>query len=706
MNFKNPFPVEITKDFSSILTYKDDSKYKPVIAVKAKDSNPRIILQTNTNYYKEIVDFLVAIGEPVVRTKNFHEYELNKFSLYSASSMGFETADIIQMLENISKNILQKDLKDFIEENTKTYGMARIILRDKRYFIVCKNQEVLKKISNIQEVRISHNNVMMNNPPQLNNQMQIEENMPDNYIEIAAKDFGIVKEACENAKYPLLEEFSFKEDKGNVLNIVPQFKSPVRAYQEKALNIMCSNGIARSGIIVLPCGAGKTLVGILAICTIKRNTIIICNNNIAVKQWHREINHWVKIAKKEKNDKIVDSNESGKDNKNICMFTSDKKYNDPLWNFKEEAGIVITSFTMLTFNGRRNPEVQKKLDKLKQADWGLMIIDEVQLLPADSFINIIKNQFKSHCKLGLTATLVREDAGIPKLHLLLGPKLYEANWLDLQKDGFLARVKCTEIWSEMHPDFYEKYLDTGNSEFRKVLYVSNPNKYLITLLLLEKHKGDKIIIFSDNLFTIEQYNKFFTKKKLDFRMINGKVNERDRNKILDDFRKDSGINILLMTKVGDISIDIPNANIIIQVSSHYGSRMQEAQRFGRILRPKKDIFSEYNAFFYTIVSKNTEEMKYSNKRHRFLVDQGYYFNIINDIKQLIENKNEEEKNKILENIENDESYKEYIGDTYKDICLKINSNDRFEYDYDDDKDSDKILVDDDENQANKEDKDK
>ena len=335
-----------------------------------------------------------------------------------------------------------------------------------------------------------------------------------------------------------------------------------------------------------------------------------------------------------------------------------------------------------------------------------MIIDEVQLLPADSFINIIKNQFKSHCKLGLTATLVREDAGIPKLHLLLGPKLYEANWLDLQKDGFLARVKCTEIWSEMHPDFYEKYLDTGNSEFRKVLYVSNPNKYLITLLLLEKHKGDKIIIFSDNLFTIEQYNKFFTKKKLDFRMINGKVNERDRNKILDDFRKDSGINILLMTKVGDISIDIPNANIIIQVSSHYGSRMQEAQRFGRILRPKKDIFSEYNAFFYTIVSKNTEEMKYSNKRHRFLVDQGYYFNIINDIKQLIENKNEEEKNKILENIENDESYKEYIGDTYKDICLKINSNDRFEYDYDDDKDSDKILVDDDENQANKEDKDK
>ena len=251
----------------------------------------------------------------------------------------------------------------------------------------------------------------------------------------------------------------------------------------------------------------------------------------------------------------------------------------------------------------------------------------------------------------------------------------------------------------MHPDFYQKYLDTEKSEFRKVLYVSNPNKYLITLLLLEKHKGDKIIIFSDNLFTIEKYNNYFTKKKLNFRMIHGKIADKERNKILEDFRNNSGINILLMTKVGDISIDIPNANIIIQISSHYGSRMQEAQRFGRILRPKKDIFSEYNAFFYTIVSKNTEEMEYSNKRHRFLVNQGYYFNIINDIKQIIENMNEEEKNKILEKFENDKSYIEYTRDTYKEICLKINSNTKFDYDYNDEKDSDKILVEEDNEQA-------
>ena len=464
MNFKRPNPIffkkdkplfQPTKDFSYSITYKDDSKYKPVIAVKAKDSNPRIILQTMTDYYKEIVDFLVAIGEPIVRTKNFHEYELTKFSLYSASSMGVETYDIIQILENISKNILQKDLKEFIIENTKTYGMARLLLKKKRYFISCKNQEVLNIIKEIQEVKISNQKVLYQN----NNRMQLEEKenpqeeiIPPNCIEISSKDFGSVRSACEREKYPLLEEFAFKEDEGNVLNITPKFKSPVRPYQEKALNIMCSNGIARSGIIVLPC--------------------IICNNNVAVQQWYREINDWVTITKNDKEGKKFKLNDEKEDTKNICMLTSNKK--GTLWNLEKEAGILITSFSMLSYQGKRSEDMNLAMKRLMEVDWGLMIIDEVQLLPAKTFSTIIKEKFKSHCKLGLTATLVREDEGIQDLFLLLGPKLYEANWLDLQNDGFLARVKCIEIWSEMHPDFYKKFLELENeksNEYQKLLYV-------------------------------------------------------------------------------------------------------------------------------------------------------------------------------------------------------------------------------------------
>ena len=221
-----------------------------------------------------------------------------------------------------------------------------------------------------------------------------------------------------------------------------------------------------------------------------------------MQQWYGEINNWVSIK-------------GGKDNNNnfICRFTSNPSQRDTFWNFSEEAGVLITSYTMISCKKKRNKEVQEKLDKLQKVDWGLMIIDEVQLLPADTFSDIVKSKYKSHCKLGLTATLVREDNKIRNLHFLIGPKHYEANWLYLQKEGFLARVKCTEIWSEMNPKFYQKYLDfdsenNKNLEKKKALYVSNPTKFLATLMLLEKHKGDKIIIFSDNLFTIEKYNMF------------------------------------------------------------------------------------------------------------------------------------------------------------------------------------------------------
>jgi DNA excision repair protein ERCC-3 len=372
---------------------------------------------------------------------------------------------------------------------------------------------------------------------------------------------------------------------------------------------------------------------------------------------------------------------------------------------------------MISCKKKRNPKVQEYLDILqKKIDWGLMIIDEVQLLPAETFSEIVKTKYKSHCKLGLTATLVREDNKIKDLHFLIGPKHYEANWLDLQKEGFLARVKCTEIWCEMHPKFYEIYLTNPNLEKKKVLYVSNPIKYLATLILLEKHKGEKIIIFSDNLFTINQYDKFLEERmlknirgntntnqndiSLNYRRIDGDTSPNNRNIFLKEFKNNNKVNILLMTKVGDISIDIPNASVIIQVSSHFGSRMQEAQRFGRILRPKKDALSEYNAFFYTIVSKNTEEMAYSNKRHRFLVDQGYYFNVVTKLEEIFDNKEELKEKDLINKFESDRNYTKYVEDTYNLITEK----NEFRNDYNDEENSYDILNNIDEEEMDKDNK--
>ena len=729
-----------TNDFTHLITFKPDYKYKPVISI-IKDDKPRIILETFNEYYKEISEFLIAIGEPLLRTKNFHEYELNRFSLYSAASMNIKTDDIITILENVSKNYLQNELKEYIKKYSEKYGKARLILDNGRYFIFCKEENILEKILNIQIVAYKHNNIyeklkklqLKNNNMEIeeninnkNNSNEKEENIPPrgkNYIEIdisEPKDLEEIKKSCEEKGYPLLEEYDFNNDKKNIdLKITPKFKSPIRSYQEKALNIMCNNGRARSGIIVLPCGSGKTLVGILAICTIHKNTIIICNNTVSVEQWYREIKDWVNINnKKEKNNKFIYNNYES-----IVKLTSNRKKDEeiPLWNTKEESGILITSFSMISYKGKRNEKVKNVLEKLEKLEWGLMIIDEVQLLPAESFRIIAGEKFKVHCKLGLTATLVREDEKIKELIYLIGPKHYEANWLDLQKEGFLARVKCTEIWCEMEQEFYKEYLNypMKNSKERKALYVSNSNKFLACMLLLKKHKGDKIIIFSDNLFTIERYNEFLEQYKNDlieniknkfknddiklniekqkinyyynFKKIDGNTPNKKREEALNDFKKENGINILLMTKVGDISIDIPNANVIIQVSSHFGSRMQEAQRFGRILRPKKDSLSEYNAFFYTIVSKNTEEMKYSSKRHRFLVDQGYYFNVITKLEEIFDNKSKEEIEKDIKDLNKS------ICNDYKERTLKlIKENNIVKNDYNDELDSMEFLKNEDE----------
>jgi DNA excision repair protein ERCC-3 len=347
---------------------------------------------------------------------------------------------------------------------------------------------------------------------------------------------------------------------------------------------------------------------------------------------------------------------------------------------------------MISFQGKRNPEVQTMIDQIKSIEWGLLIMDEVQVVPADMFRKTLTIT-KSHCKLGLTATLVREDEKIADLNFLIGPKHYEANWSDLQKDGYLARVQCIEIWTEMNSHFYEYYIKATVRK-KMMLYFSNPNKLIICKSLIKHHKNDKIIIFCDDLFTL---HKYAIELKVPF--ITGGVSHQEREKYIGEFRNTNKFNCLIMSKVGDTSIDIPNANVIIQISSHFGSRRQEAQRLGRILRPKPDSISEFNAYFYSIVSKNTEEMYFSNKRHKFLIDQGYCFKVVTsladlNIKQIVSKDDDTLFLQMLDEIQykneneiEDESLSdnEYVDDNRSD--LDYNENDLIEIsevDYNDD----------------------
>ncbi|KAG7296138.1 hypothetical protein JYU34_021236 [Plutella xylostella] len=349
----------------------------------------------------------------------------------------------------------------------------------------------------------------------------------------------------------------------------------------------------------------KSLVGVTAVCTVRKRALVLCNSGVSVEQWKQQFKCW-----------------STADDSMICRFTSEAK-DKPMG-----AGILITTYSMITHGQRRSWEAEQTMKWLQQQEWGLLVLDEVHTIPAKMFRRVL-TIVHSHAKLGLTATLLREDDKIADLNFLIGPKLYEANWLELQANGYIARVQCAEVWCPMTPEFYREYLIQKINK-KMLLYVMNPSKFRACQFLVRYHerRGDKTIVFSDNVFALRHYAV-----KMNRPYIYGPTSQGERIQILQNFKFNPKVNTIFVSKVADTSFDLPEANVLIQISSHGGSRRQEAQRLGRILRAKKGAFAEeYNAFFYTLVSQDTLEMAYSRKRQRFLVNQGYSYKVITELK--------------------------------------------------------------------------
>lgn len=601
----------------------------------------RIVLETFSPLYKQAYDFLIAIAEPVCRPECLHEYSLTPHSLYAAVSVGLETETIISVLERLSKTRLAPDIVAFVRDSTQNYGKVKLVLQKNRFFVESPFPAVLRELladdviararvpsGPSQSTAVQGEGFAVNRGRVDENQMHEEllegasvpaaaaEEKELHSFEIDPAQVEHVKQRClpNGLNYPMLEEYDFRNDTVNPdLDIELKPLAKTRPYQEKSLSKMFGNGRARSGIIVLPCGAGKSLVGVAAASRIKKSTLVLATNAVSVDQWCYQFKYWSTVRE----DQVV-------------RFTSESKE-----RFRGAAGVVVTTFNMIAFGGRRSEESQRIIDDIRSREWGLLLMDEVHVVPAQMFRKVISIT-KSHCKLGLTATLVREDELITDLNFLIGPKLYEANWLDLVRAGFIANVQCVEVWCPMTKEFYAEYLKPDNQRRRQALYVMNPNKFRACEYLIrfhEQQRHDKIIVFSDNLFALEQYAK-----KLRKPMIYGPTSHHERTRILYAFKNSPEVNTVFLSKVGDNSIDIPEANVIIQISSHGGSRRQEAQRLGRILRAKGKLqdrlaggAEEYNAFFYSLVSTDTQEMYYSTKRQQFLIDQGYSFKVVTQL---------------------------------------------------------------------------
>ena len=636
-------------DLSSLML-KPDHENRPLWIDPEKG---RIILESFSPLAAHAQDFLTTIAEPLSRPIYLHEYALTVHSLYAAVSVGLIPQDIINFLDRLSKTPLPEQIKSHILKCTAAFGKVKLVLKHNRYFIETPDPEVLQRL--LQDEVIGKQRVggsegitterapkmgslvipgtknaagVKQQPDQqgqerpsvgglgvpdkgedifatLREEEDEDEDDDQGHIhsfEIPTSGVEAVQKQCLELGFPVLEEYDFNNDERNPnLDVDLKPNTTIRSYQEKSLSKMFSNGRARSGIIVLPCGAGKTLVGITAACTIRKGVVILCTSSMSVVQWRNEFLKWSNINPND-----------------IAIFTSDHKE-----KFSRNTGIIVSTYSMVTQTRSRSYDAQKMMDFMQSREWGLMILDEVHVVPASIFRKVT-HSIATHSKLGLTATLLREDDKITDLNFLIGPKLYEANWMELAEQGHIAKVQCAEVWCPMTTEFYQEYL-RESSRKRALLYIMNPRKFQACQFLIDYHekRGDKVIVFSDNVFALQRYAL-----KLNKAYIYGGTPQNERLKILENFQHNEQVNTIFLSKIGDTSLDLPEATCLIQISSHYGSRRQEAQRLGRILRAKRRNDEGFNAFFYSLVSKDTQEMYYSSKRQAFLVDQGYAFKVI------------------------------------------------------------------------------
>ena len=342
-----------------------------------------------------------------------------------------------------------------------------------------------------------------------------------------------------------------------------------------------------SGVVVLPCGAGKTLVGAAAMAEAKATTLILVTNTVAGRQWKRELIARTSLTEEE-----------------IGEYSGERKEIRP---------VTIATYQVLT---SRRGGAFTHLDLFGARDWGLVIYDEVHLLPAPIFR--FTADLQARRRLGLTATLVREDGREGDVFSLIGPKRYDAPWKDIESQGWIAPAECTEVRVTL-TDAERMAYATAEAEERYRVAATARTKLPVVQALVDRHPDDQVLVIGAYIDQLHQLGEY-----LDAPIIQGSTTNKERERLFDAFRSGE-LRTLVISKVGNFSIDLPEAAVAIQVSGTFGSRQEEAQRLGRVLRPKAD---GRQAHFYTVVSRDTIDTEYAAHRQRFLAEQGYAYTIV------------------------------------------------------------------------------
>lgn len=537
---------------------------------------------------------LIPFAELEKSPEHLHTYRLTPLSLWNAAGVGLSADSIMKTLTGFSRFKVPDSILVWMKETMERYGKIKLLPLEKS-----QEEGASETIGEKAEfLRLKPENALIFKELKSSKVLLkylIEDPDEENSFLISLLNRGTVKQALLKQGWPVQDEVPLRD--GEPLDISLKEKTSsgaefeIRDYQRDAASSFVGDKSAGTGFgtIVLPCGSGKTIVGMLTMSLLKTSTLILTPNVAAVYQWRRELLDKTNIK-----------------DEDIGLYTGE---------VKEIRPVTIATYQVLTW--RPNTEAAFPHFKIfRERAWGLIIYDEVHLLPAPVFR--ITAELQVIRRLGLTATLVREDGCEGDVFSLVGPKRFDVPWKDLEQKGWIAKAYCTEIRVNIAPSKEIEYA-VGTTREKHRIASENPAKLEIVKKLLTKHKENQILIIGQYLSQLETIAK-----EINAPLITGKNTNAERELLYDSFRKGE-INVLVVSKVANFAIDLPDASVAIQVSGVFGSRQEEAQRLGRILRPK-----ECDSHFYSIVTRQTIEEGFAEKRQKFLAEQGYDYSILTE----------------------------------------------------------------------------
>lgn len=537
-----------------------------------------ILLEVQNERYEAARDALASFAELEKSPEYIHTYRITPLSLWNAASAGLRAADILRDLEEFSKYGLPSNVVRDIEDYVGRYGRVKLI-REGENLILTSDDPVL----------------MIEVLQQKKTQPYIREKLDAHRALVAPGMRGHLKQALLQIGFPVEDLAGYvvgDELQFSLRSATTQGKPfSLRHYQSEAAEVFYAGGSARggSGVIVLPCGAGKTIVGMAAMAQLQTSTLILTPNTVAVRQWLSEL-----LDKTSLSEDLV-SEYSGLQ--------------------KDIRPVTVSTYQILTYRKRGTDEFPH-FSLFSARNWGLIIYDEVHLLPAPVFR--ITAELQARRRLGLTATLVREDGMEGDVFSLIGPQKYNVPWKDLEKQGWIATAMCHEIRVPLGENARMEYALAPQRQ-KYAVAAHNLRKMPVLRSILDRHPGENILVIG---MYLDQLNEIAS--SLGAPLITGETPVREREKLYEQFRKNE-IKILVVSKVANFSIDLPDASVAIEISGTFGSRQEEAQRMGRILRPKED---GAMAHFYTIVTRDTVDQTFAANRQRFLTEQGYKYEIL------------------------------------------------------------------------------